>query len=462
MACDVRAINRSLRDHGVDAGVPARTREVAMRNSMVALPSHCAYRLGFAPGVPFKAVESRRRELRAAVAAARMAAGWPGSFALDVLFDPLPTVVIDSPVVEPLALPQAFDLPPHTGAFGEVFDFSGRRVETVNLAKHHQSLIAALSQHGKSTSMRAVLASMLASTGPDQLRVVLIDLKNEQLVPFRNLPHVVAYAGDQDAAVRAVELVDAIKGQRIESLARFPFRVLLVIDELAELNDGKSEDKPGSVRHRLASIMKTGAAMGINVLAATQNPTAKEIGASVARAFTARWVGRVGSASSAAFVAGRPGSGAENLRRLGSFVAAGPSMVRVQAYYSDLDDTYRRCEQIAGKWSGHPVAPVNVDPSAAGTPELSRARAWAGPARDDIDVLADRLAEIRASDPGASLRAQCMALLDRPYAGGHIRKFQRVASRLAEREASTTTNSDSAIFVAPSLVDATNWVVVAG
>ena len=71
----------------------------------------------------------------------------------------------------------------------------------------------------------------------------------------------------------------------------------------------------------VASLMKLGRSMGFNVIAATQHPTAKQIGEQVARSFTHRFVGRVESNNAARWAS----TGIEGRR---------------QNYYKNLERSY--------------------------------------------------------------------------------------------------------------------------
>jgi hypothetical protein len=134
---------------------------------------------------------------------------------------------------------------------GRSYDYNGACDEWLDLERHYHMLVAAMSGGGKSTLMRMALSSLALNTAPNLLQIILVDLKNDDLVPFRNLPHVINYAGDIESAAAAIEYVYQIKTERIASQDK-PFRLLLVIDELAELGSDKDVLKPLGAFYRPA------------------------------------------------------------------------------------------------------------------------------------------------------------------------------------------------------------------
>lgn len=445
MAADISAINGTLADHGISAVVPARTMAEAKRNSMIALSSHCAYRVRFAPGVPFSKLEKVQRELASAVSIVRHRAGFDPELSVRLGFHPFPTIEIDSPVDHPLALPPFNDLqlPEFCGALGVSFGFRGKHAESLDLASDHQTMISALSGHGKSTVARAALTSMLWATSPERLRVILIDLKNDDLVPYIKAPHTLRFAGNLDEAIAAIAQATAIKEQRIAATEAGEYRLLIVIDELAELDDGKNEKQPASVRAKLASLMQTGRSLGINVIAATQYPTSAQIGVKVARAATHKIVGRVDSSTSANFAAGRKQTGAEMLRKKGSFLRIGTDTVRTQTYHSTLEETAARVADIRRRWHAAMPATVAITEAVSVQGVADDAEVDAvDPVAELAEQLGAYIAEVEAETGKApSKRSMARDVLNRTY-GGSI--ADRITAALAILESATTDTATTA------------------
>lgn len=332
IASEAGLINRILKEHRIDAAVD--------RNAILD-PGSCfvVYGIKLGPGVRIASIEQRMRELAEAISQSRQSA-------TPVRLRTMP-VGIEAP--HPNQTPLTFDagakLPPHTAAMGKSFDYRGERAETIDLASTAHVLIAGTTGSGKSTLLAAMLLSLCANTSPADLRLILVDLKNEDLVPFSRLPHVQVFASDPDRAEHALQYVHGEKNRRVEGGRQRYQRLVLVVDELAELTHlagGQSE---------LGSVLAIGRSKAINVVAATQKPTAAVVG-SVAKAnFTSRFVGRVLSADDSRVASGQPRTGAELLPGNGSFLRIdGAEARRFQGYYVSHADIDRYIDQICARW----------------------------------------------------------------------------------------------------------------
>jgi S-DNA-T family DNA segregation ATPase FtsK/SpoIIIE len=188
-----------------------------------------------------------------------------------------------------------------------------------------------------------MLWSLVANTSPTDVRLVLIDLKNEDLVPFTDLPHVETMATSLDDAATAIASLYNIKEHRVRNRNRGQ-RIVLVIDELAELARFKEP------MAQLSSILAIGRSKAINVVAATQKPLGAIVG-SVAKAnFTTRLVGRVMSPDDARVAAGVSNIGAEFLPGRGAFLRVeGVEVRRFQSYW--VQDIDARLTAVADRWT---------------------------------------------------------------------------------------------------------------
>ena len=125
--------------------------------------------------------------------------------------------------------------------------------------------------------------------------------------------------------------------QRMKS---YPYRIVFVIDELAEV--------PKEMRAQLARLLNLGRDMEINVWGGTQKPTGKEIGENIPQGFTVRLVTRVAEATSARFVAGVPGSGAEQIDTPGDFLIIRSGRIeRLRMFELSRENNAMMIDQIA-------------------------------------------------------------------------------------------------------------------
>jgi DNA segregation ATPase FtsK/SpoIIIE-like protein len=371
---EIKLINRLLHDHGVQAAA-------TLRRTMVAASSFIAYGLRLAPGETIKRIEAVTRELSNELTISRARHGHP---------QPCPVRLRDYPIALEVPHPSPTTLDWRAAilrsksfhaTIGRSYTLEGAQQEFIDLLQHYHILVAAMSGAGKSTLMRMALATLAYNTDPQDLHIMLIDLKADDLVPFRRLPHVAALASSVDAAAHVITQLHQLRDARIAGASR-DRRMLLVIDELAELGERKE------TLAQLGRILSTGRSLAINVWAGTQYPTAATIGSVVAKSFTTRIVGRVDGAQAAQVATQRPKSGAHYLAHPGDFLRIdGPDMRRLKAFNLGQDATDGLISATCQRW-GHrpnavPLTVVSDSETTASTPAPSAA--------DEIAVIAERI-----------------------------------------------------------------------
>ena len=272
---EIAMINRILKAHGIQA-------EARRHLTLVAHSSFISYGLRLAPNEKIAKIEGIHRELANGLRQVRARHGYTGSVMVRVRDQP---VALETPHPAPVPLDwrgAILKQAAMTALVGKRY-YNGSAAETVSLPTNHHMLVAAMSGGGKSTLVRMALSTLCLNTSPADLSVLLVDLKNDDLVPFKALPHCIGYAGNLRKAADAISQLTQIRDERIEGAEKTP-RILLVVDELAELSDDKE------ALAQLGRILSTGRSLGINVWAGTQYPTASaivRIGASVLEAI---WV----------------------------------------------------------------------------------------------------------------------------------------------------------------------------
>ncbi len=310
---DARAFNKVMLRYGVNAVVPINSPEALRDNCKVYPSACCIYKVNVFGSSSFGDVTRYEKEVRSEIATGRKALKlYDKNLAVRFDSEPFLTLEVDPPTGYFLPY-DASPLPVYSAAIGKFFRVDGEESTVFSLLRHHQSLVAAVSGHGKSRLLRNMLIGLVRNSTPAQLALHIIDMKNDDLTMFKGLPHTKNFAWKAD---EAAELINTIRTEVDKRIAIDKYEVkqrhLLVIDEGAEL-DKACDDT-------LASIMKLGRSLGIHVVMATQHPTSAQIGPKVAQAFTHRFIGRVSSASSAAWATGCGGSGAELLKKQGSFL----------------------------------------------------------------------------------------------------------------------------------------------
>lgn len=349
---EIAMINRILKAHGIRA-------EARKGMTLVAHSSFISYGLRLAPDEKIAKIEGIHREIANALRAVRERHGYKGNVVVRVRDQP---VAIETPHPAPVPLDwrgATLKQPGMTALVGKRY-YGGGSAETVSLPTNHHMLVAAMSGGGKSTLVRMALSTLALNTSPADLSVLLVDLKNDDLVPFKALPHCIGYAGNLRKAAEAISQLTQIRDERIEGADKTP-RILLVVDELAELSDDKE------ALAQLGRILSTGRSLGINVWAGTQYPTASAIGSVVSRSWTLRLVGRVDGAQAAQVATQRPGTGAQFMAHPGDFLRVdGPELVRFKAYQMPQAATAGMVQAICDRW-GRVHAPSLFDVAPAAT-----------------------------------------------------------------------------------------------
>ena len=174
---------------------------------------------------------------------------------------------------------------------------------TMDLAKAPHLLIAGQTGSGKSVCINALMASMLFSKTPDELRMILVDPKAVELKMYESIPHLLApVITKPEIAIQALQWLCYEMDRRTEVLASAKVRniggfnakfeagelpdevpeedrshrmafIVVIIDEMADLMmvAGKEIEK------NVARLAAKARAVGIHLVLATQRPSVKVI-----------------------------------------------------------------------------------------------------------------------------------------------------------------------------------------
>ena len=166
---------------------------------------------------------------------------------------------------------------------------AGGQSLALDLATMPHILIAGATGSGKSVCINSLIASLLMTRPPDQLRMIMVDPKRVELTPFNGIPHLVAPVivepDEVQPALRGLinemsrryrlmeeQSVRNIAGYNAKAAEPMPF-LALIVDELADLMmTGGLE-----VEQQLVRLAQLGRAAGIHMVLATQRPSVKVV-----------------------------------------------------------------------------------------------------------------------------------------------------------------------------------------
>ncbi|MFL5711114.1 MAG: DNA translocase FtsK [Chloroflexota bacterium] len=166
-------------------------------------------------------------------------------------------------------------------------DVAGK-AQAVDLAKMPHLLIAGATGSGKSVMVNALITSLLCEATPDDVRMILMDLKRVELAAYNGLPHLLVpviteperakaalkwAVNEMEARYRRLagataRNIRAFNETRADPEDRMPY-IVIVIDELADLmmREGKNVEDP------IVRLAQKARATGIHMVLATQRPS---------------------------------------------------------------------------------------------------------------------------------------------------------------------------------------------
>ena len=267
-----RRLTRALADFGVEAKV----------SRAVVGPRVTRYELRLGSGVKVGKVRNLQQDIAYALAATevRILAPIPGKSAVGVeVPNTRPATVTLGDAFQEYPGANDWALPVGLGK-----DISGRAV-FLDLAEMPHLLVAGTTGSGKSVMLNSLLTSLLLTTDPRRVKMVLIDPKRVELAPFGRIPHLITpVVTDVKKAANALSWAVAEMERRYEVLEREGVRslevyneraehfmpyVVVVIDELADLMMAAA----AKVEDAVIRLAQKARAVGIHLVVATQRPS---------------------------------------------------------------------------------------------------------------------------------------------------------------------------------------------
>lgn len=232
---------------------------------------------------------------------------------------------------------------------GKTFQYNKPHDVLINLNDSNSAhvLVAGMVGCGKSNVLEAMLLSLCYVTNPQDLSIYMIDMKKRSLSQYEKLPHVVICATTEEKAEQVCRIVFEEMIKRRDNLSHASEKIVLIIDELRELKFADSS----ILENYLPRIVAIGRELGVHVIAATQKPSASDLGTIINALFPIRIVGVVEDSQASYRLLKKKGAGAESLIGRGDMLISrsGQDPARMQVYL--VKNAEQFVETICRKWA---------------------------------------------------------------------------------------------------------------
>lgn len=346
-------------------------------------PTVTLYKIKPAPGVRISKIKNLEDDIALSLAALgiRIIAPIPGESNVGIeVPNAKPQIVAMKTMLESEAFEKAKEKMELPIAFGKTIS---NECFVTDLAKMPHLLMAGATGTGKSVGLNAVLASLLYTKHPSELKLVLVDPKKVEFSLYSALDrHYLAKMPDEDEAVitdvkkvvrtlnsLCIEMdsrYDLLKSAKVRKITEYnekfckrmlnpenghrylPY-IVVIIDEFGDLimTAGKEVELP------IARLAQLARAVGIHLIIATQRPTTNIITGTIKANFPARVAFRVTSGIDSKTILDT--GGAQQLIGRGDMLIslAGKDMIRLQCALIDTPEIEKLVKYI-GDQRGYP------------------------------------------------------------------------------------------------------------
>ena len=212
-------------------------------------------------------------------------------------------------------------------------------------------LISGVTGSGKSVCMNSIILSLLNKFSPDNLHLILADLKIVEFADYKDLPHLqFPIANSNEDTLNALQWCaseidrryQVLKGAQCREIYQYnvhgcqkmPY-IVFILDELSDLmlqNTEEADATENAINH----ICIKGRAAGVHLIISTSRADGKVLPFSIRANIPAHIAFRLYSADSSCIMLGRPGG--EKLKGFGDMLMQLPSentLLRCQGAYAD-------------------------------------------------------------------------------------------------------------------------------
>ncbi|MGM0440707.1 MAG: DNA translocase FtsK 4TM domain-containing protein [Chlamydiota bacterium] len=245
-----------------------------------------------------------------------------------------------------------------------------------DLSKMPHLIIAGATGSGKSVCINGIIASIVMTARPDEIKMIMVDPKKVELTPYTALPHMIApVITESDEAVKVLHWLvkemekryEIFKQLGVRNITSFNHRkanpelelsldmeipqymhyIVCIIDELADLMIAAGNE----IEMPIARLAQMARAVGIHVILTTQRPSREVITGLIKANFPARISFKVASRINSQIILDEVG--AEALMGNGDMLFLPPgtaSLLRAQGAYINDDDINTLVEYLTSRY----------------------------------------------------------------------------------------------------------------
>lgn len=226
-------------------------------------------------------------------------------------------------------------------------------------------LVAGATNTGKSVGINSILAGLLLTKTPDELKLIMVDPKRVEMTPYNGIPHLLTpIITDMELVVNALNwsieemqkryrLLEQLRVRKITEynqkmgFVAMPY-LIIVVDEMADLMLVAGKE----VEPKVQRLAQMGRAVGIHLILATQKPIVEVITGLIKSNIPGRIAFAVTSSMDSRVILDQ--TGAENLLGRGDMLFKDqtmPKSIRIQGTFISTEDTEDIITQVKAQIS---------------------------------------------------------------------------------------------------------------
>ena len=264
--------------------------------------------------------------------------------------------------------------PQKSGLYVNIGMTTDNKIKNINLCNTPHLLIAGTTGSGKSVLINSIILQLLENYRPEELELILIDIKQVEFSIYENIPHLLYKPITKFENARKIlentmqdmsKRYNILKENQCRNIVEYNNKndikmkyKLMVIDELAELlmleqNKLKSNlEGYDTIEQYICRIAQLGRACGIHLIVSTQRPSGDVVSGLIKSNIPSRIALSVSSSINSRVIIDQ--KGAENLNGKGDMLLkliGIKDLERLQGAYIDITELEQRLTNIINQYN---------------------------------------------------------------------------------------------------------------